>query len=277
MATKKFKPTTPGRRQMTVASFEEITTTKPEKSLLTKKRKTTGRNNSGKITVRHRGGGVKRLLRKVDFKRIDKMNVEATVKEIEYDPNRSAYIMLVNYKDGEKRYHLAPSKIKVGDKIMTAEKAKIRPGNRMLLKSIPVGYNVYNVELNEGKGGQMGRSAGSALKLMSLEGKYAQIQMPSGEIRLVSKSCYATIGTVGNIDHSNIKIGKAGRKRLLGRRPQVRGKAMNPVDHPHGGGEGGSPIGLKHPKTPWGMPALGYKTRKRHYTDKMIIKDRRRK
>ncbi|MBU1151383.1 50S ribosomal protein L2 [Patescibacteria group bacterium] len=277
MAVKKFKPTTPGRRQMSVASFEEITKTKPEKSLTKTKTRCSGRNNSGRITVRHRGGGAKRAYRMVDFKRTDKLNIEGKVTAVEYDPNRTAYIMLVTYKDGEKRYHLAPTGIKVGDKIMTAEKAKIKTGNRMLLNNIPVGYSIYNVEMHLGKGGQLGRSAGTSIKLVSLEGKYAQIALPSGEIRMVAKECYATIGTTSNIDHANITIGKAGRKRNMGRRPQVRGKAMNPVDHPHGGGEGGAPIGLKHPKTPWGMPALGYKTRRRHYTDKMIVKDRRRK
>ena len=277
MALKKYKPTTPGRRQMSTASFDEVTKTKPEKGLTKSKRRTSGRNNSGRITVRHRGGGAKRRYRMVDFKRTDKLNIEGKVAAIEYDPNRSAYIMLVQYKDGEKRYHLAPHRTVVGDKIITAEKAKIKKGNRMLIKHIPVGYSIFNVELHKGKGGQMGRSAGTSIKLVSLEGAHAQIQMPSGEIRLVDKECFATIGIVSNIEHNNIKIGKAGRKRHLGRRPQVRGKAMNPVDHPHGGGEGGAPIGLKHPKTPWGLPALGFKTRKRHYTDKMIVKDRRRK
>ncbi len=277
MAVKKFKAITPGRRQMTVASFDEITRTKPEKSLVKTLNKHSGRNNSGKITVRHRGGGNKRRYRVIDFKRTEKLNIEGKVSSVEYDPIRTGYIMLVVYKDGDKRYHLAPEGIKVEDKIMTAEKAKIKTGNRVLIKNVPVGYEIYNVELHEGKGGQMARSAGSCLKLVSLEGRHAQIEMPSGEVRLVSKNCYASIGQVSNIEHSNIKIGKAGRMRHKGRRPQVRGKAMNPVDHPHGGGEGGSPIGLKHPKTPWGMPALGFKTRKRHYTDKMIIKDRRRK
>ncbi|MDA1061100.1 MAG: 50S ribosomal protein L2 [bacterium] len=277
MALKKFKPTTPGRRQMSVASFDEITRTKPEKSLTKKIAKNSGRNHSGKITVRHRGGGAKRQYRIIDFKRTDKLNIEARVKSVEYDPNRTAYIILVSYKDGEKRYHIAPEGIAVDDTIITGEKAKVKKGNRMMLQSIPVGYNIYNVELHEGKGGQFARSAGSSLKLTSLEGEHAQIQMPSGEVRLVSKKCYATIGSVSNPEHNNIKIGKAGRKRHLGRRPQVRGKAMNPVDHPHGGGEGGASIGMKHPKTPWGLPALGFKTRKRHYTDKMIVKDRRRK
>jgi large subunit ribosomal protein L2 len=277
MALKKFKPTTPGRRQMSVASFEEVTKTKPEKSLISRQKKNSGRNNTGRITVRHRGGGNKRMYRMVDFNRKDKLNIEAKVASVEYDPNRTAYIMLVNYRDGEKRYHIAPGEIKVGDKVVIAEKTKVRAGNRMLINNIPVGYDIYNVELHEGKGGQMARSAGASVRLVSLEGELAQIAMPSGEIRLVSKKCYASIGQVSNVEHSNIKIGKAGRKRNMGWRPQVRGKAMNPVDHPHGGGEGGSPIGMKHPKTPWGLPALGYKTRRRHYTDKMIVKDRRRK
>jgi large subunit ribosomal protein L2 len=277
MALKKFKPTTPSRRHMSMASFEEVTKTKPEKSLIKRQKKNSGRNNTGRITVRHRGGGHKRMYRMVDFNRKEKVNIEATVSSVEYDPNRTAYIMLVNYRDGEKRYHLAPTEISVGDKIMIAEKTKVKAGNRMLIKNIPVGYEIYNVEMHIGKGGQMARSAGSSVRLVSLEGELAQIAMPSGEIRLVSKECYASIGQVSNIEHSNIKIGKAGRTRNMGRRPQVRGKAMNPVDHPHGGGEGGSPIGMKHPKTPWGLPALGYKTRRRHYTDKMIVKDRRRK
>jgi len=277
MAIKKFKPTTPARRQMSVASFDEVTKKKPEKSLTVSLNKKSGRNNSGRITVRHRGGGNKKVYRIIDFKRTDKKGIEGRVVAVEYDPNRTAYIILVQYKDGEKRYHIAPSSIKVGVKIITNDKAKIQPGNRMLIKNIPVGYSIYNVEMHEGKGGQLARSAGSAIKLVSLEGKLAQIQMPSGEVRLVSKKCFATVGTVSNIEHSNIKIGKAGRKRHMGRRPQVRGKAMNPVDHPHGGGEGGASIGLKNPKTPWGLPALGLKTRRRKYTDKMIIKDRRRK
>jgi large subunit ribosomal protein L2 len=274
MAVKKFKPLTPGRRQMTVASFDEITTTKPEKSLLVTLKKHAGRNNSGTITVRHRGGGTTRKYRMIDFKHTDKLNIEGKVVSVEYDPNRTGYIMLVQYKDGEKRYHIAPSEIKVGDTISAREKGRVKTGNRMLLRFIPVGFSIYNVELHENKGGQLARSAGSSLKLVSLEGEYAQIQMPSGEIRLVSKNCYASIGIVSNVEHSNIKIGKAGRVRNMGRRPQVRGKAMNPVDHPHGGGEGNTSIGLKYPKTPWGMPALGFKTRRRHYTDKMIIRRR---
>lgn len=277
MALKKFKPTTPGLRHMSVSSFEEITKSTPEKSLIVKIKKHAGRNNLGRITSRHRGGGAKRFYRMVDFNRVDKSGIPAVVATIEYDPNRTARIMLVNYKDGEKRYHLAPDGIKVGDKLMTKEKAPIQVGNRMMIKSIPVGYSICEVELNKGKGGQLGRSAGANIKLVSLETQKAQIQMPSGEIRLVEKTNYATIGAIGNLEHSNIKIGKAGRKRHMGRRPHVRGSVMNPCDHPHGGGEGRSPIGLKHPKTPWGMPTLGFKTRRRKYTNMMILKDRRKK
>lgn len=277
MAVKKFKPTTPARRQMSIASFEEITRTKPEKSLTVILKKHAGRNNQGVITTRHHGGGSKRYYRLVDFNRKDIHGIEGTVKSVEYDPNRTAYIMLVQYKDGQKRYHIAPSDIKVGDGILCKDKAPIKSGNRMLIKHVPVGYSVYEVELHEGKGGQLGRSAGSNIKLVSLEGHLAQIQMPSGEIRLVSKKCYATIGIVSNIDLMNISIGKAGRKRHMGIRPTVRGKVMNPVDHPHGGGEGSTSIGLKYPKTPWGMPALGFKTRRRKYTNKMILQDRRKK
>lgn len=277
MATKKFRPTTPGVRHMNISSFEEVTKTKPEKRLTVRIKQHSGRNNTGKITIRHRGGGSKKIYRIVDFKGTDKLNIEGKVTAIEYDPNRTAYIMLIQYKDGEKRYQLAPEGMEVGDKIMTAEKTKMKKGNRMKIKNIAVGYSIYNVEMYKGKGGQLGRSAGADIKLVSLEGTRGQIQMPSGEIRLIDKDCYASIGIIGNLDHGNIKIGKAGKKRHMGIRPTVRGKAMNAVDHPHGGGEGGCPIGLKHPKTPWGMPALGFKTRRRHYTDKMIIKDRRRK
>ncbi len=276
MAVKKFKPTTPARRHMSVASFEEVTKSKPEKSLIVRRAKNAGRNSYGRITCRHRGGGNITKYRIIDFKQTDKINIEGRVVGIEYDPGRSAYIMLVNYKDGEKRYHLAPTGIKVGDRVLCAEKAKIKEGSRLLIKNIPIGFAIHNIEMHRGKGGQLGRSAGTSIKLVSLEGELAQIQMPSGEIRLVDKECYASIGIVSNIDHSNIKIGKAGRKRHMGWRPTVRGSVMNPVDHPHGGGEGRCSIGLKQPKTPWGMPALGYKTRKRHYTDKMIVKDRRR-
>ncbi|MDX9970669.1 MAG: 50S ribosomal protein L2 [Candidatus Gracilibacteria bacterium] len=276
MAVKKFKPTTPARRHMSVASFEEVTKSRPEKSLIVRRKKNAGRNSYGRITVRHRGGGNIKKYRIIDFKQTDKINIEGKVVGIEYDPGRSAYIMLVTYKDGEKRYHLAPSGITVGDRVLCAEKAKIKEGSRLLIKNIPIGFAIHNIEMHRGKGGQLGRSAGTSIKLVSLEGDLAQIQMPSGEIRLVDKECYASIGIVSNIEHSNVKIGKAGRKRHMGWRPTVRGSVMNPVDHPHGGGEGRCPIGLSQPKTPWGMPALGYKTRKRHYTDKMIIKDRRR-
>lgn len=277
MTLKKFNPVTPGRRQMSVASFEEITTNEPEKSLIVSLKRFAGRNHIGQITVRHRGGGVKRFYRMVDFKGgTDKLDMEATVKTIEYDPYRSAYIILLNYKDGEKRYQLAPTEIKVGDVIVAKERAKVKSGNRMLIKNIPVGFSIYNVELSPGKGGQMGRSAGASIKLVSLEGDYAQIQMPSGEIRLVNKECYASVGIVGNLEHNNIVIGKAGRKRHMGWKPTVSGSAMIPKDHPHGGGKGHTSIGLKYPKTPWGMPALGFKTRRRKFTDKMIVKDRRR-
>ncbi len=277
MAIKKFRPTTPGVRHMSVSSFEEITRSRPEKRLTIRIKEKSGRNNTGKITIRHRGGGSKKIYRIIDFKGTDKLNIEGRVTAIEYDPNRSAYIMLIQYKDGEKRYQLAPDGVKVGDKIMTAEKTKMKQGNRMKIKNIAVGYSIYNVEMYKNKGGQLGRSAGASIKLVSLEGTRAQIQMPSGEVRLIDKDCYASVGIIGNLEYSNIKIGKAGRKRHMGIRPSVRGKAMNAVDHPHGGGEGGTSIGLKHPKTPWGMPALGFKTRRRHYTDKMIVKDRRRK
>jgi len=277
MGIRKFKPTTAGVRHMSVSTFAEVTRSYPEESLIVRIKNNAGRNNYGRITTRHRGGGAKKMYRIIDFKQNDKIGIEGKVKSVEYDPNRTALIMLVQYIDGEKRYHLAPGGIKVGDVIEIAEKGKIKIGNRVMIKNIPVGYEIYNVEMNPGKGGQLGRSAGAVIKLVSLEGKYAQIQMPSGETRLVNKSCYANIGIVGNIDHSNIKIGKAGRKRHMGIRPTVRGKAMNPVDHPHGGGEGRSPVGLKYPKTPWGMHALGFKTRrKKSTTNKMIVKDRRR-
>lgn len=277
MTLKKFKPVTPGRRQMSMASFEEITTNEPEKSLIKILKRHSGRNNSGQITCRHRGGGEKKFYRIIDFKGgTDKMNMVAKIQTIEYDPYRTCYIMLVNYKDGEKRYQIAPLDIKVGEEIVAGEKGKIKTGNRMQLSYIPVGFGIYNVELKPGKGGQMGRSAGASIKLVSLEGDYAQVQMQSGETRLVNKDCYASIGQVGNIDHNNIVYGKAGRRRHMGWKPTVAGSAMIPKDHPHGGGKGHTSIGLIHPKTPWGMPALGYKTRTRKYTDRMIVKDRRR-
>jgi large subunit ribosomal protein L2 len=274
MAVKKFKPTTPGRRGMASPTFEELTTGKPERSLLVHLKRFAGRNNTGRITTRHRGAGEKKAYRMVDFSRLDKLGIEGVVKTIEYDPYRTAYIMLVQYKDGEKRYHLSPVDMKVGTTIIAKEKTEVKTGNRMKIKNIPIGYSIYEVELIKGKGGILGRSAGSQIKLVSLEGGKAQIQMPSGEVRLTEKDCYATVGIVSNVDHNNVKYGKAGKRRHMGWRPTVRGSAMNPVDHPHGGGEGRTPIGLKHPKTPWGLPALGVKTRKRKYTDRMIVKSR---
>ncbi len=260
---------------MSVSTFDEITKSRPEKSLTKSFKKHAGRNNQGKLTIRHQGGGHKQLYRMIDFAQIDKMNIPGKVASVEYDPNRTCYIMLVNYADGEKRYHIAPEKIEVGTMIMTKEKAKVQLGNRMALKNIPVGYDIHNVEINKGRGGQIVRSAGTKAHVIGVEGDHAQIQLPSGEARLIDKNCFATIGIVSNIDHGNIKLGKAGRKRWLGKRPEVRGKAMNPIDHPHGGGEGNQRTGLPGPKTPWGMPALGFKTRKRKYSDKLIVKDRR--
>jgi large subunit ribosomal protein L2 len=262
---------------MTRDTFEEITKSYPEKSLTYAKREQAGRNNTGKLTVRHRGGGHKKRIRIVDFKGQDKLNIPAKVSSVEYDPNRNAYLMLLVYADGEKRYQIAPIGIKVGDEIFTQEKGIIKTGNRMQLKNIPVGYSIYNIELQPGRGGQVAKSAGNAAKLVSLEGPKAQVQLPSGEIRLFEKKCYASVGTVSNPDHANMNIGKAGRNRWLGKRPSVRGKAMNPVDHPHGGGEGANSIGMKAPKTPWGLPALGVKTRNRKRTDKFIVKSRHNK
>lgn len=275
MAVKKYRPTSPVRRHMTTASFDEVTTGKPEKSLVRRIKKHCGRNATGHITQRHQGGGNKHMYRIMDFSQTDKLNIEGTVKAIEYDPARSAYIMLVIYKDGEKRYHLAPEGVKVGSKISAKAKAKVKLGSRMMIKNIPIGYQVHNIEMEPGQGGKLVRAAGGYATIASLEGERAQIQMPSGEVRLIPKECYASIGPVGNLEHANIVIGKAGRRRWMGWRPSVRGKAMNACDHPHGGGKGHCPIGLKHPKTPWGMPALGFKTRKRHTLDKYIIKDRR--
>jgi len=273
---RKLKATTPGRRQMSVATFKEVTGKSSLKGLLVSKKRGSGRNSSGRITVRHRGGGAKSHYRIVDFDRTKNLGVDGRVDAVEYDPNRNAYIMLTTYKNGDKRYHLAPEKINVGDKIMTAERTKIKPGNRCLIKNIPAGFTIYNIELQPGRGGQIVRSAGASAKLTSLEGDMAQVQLPSGEVRFVPKNTYASIGVVSHSDFSNIKVGKAGRIRRKGRRPQVRGKAMNPCDHPHGGGEGGAPIGLKNPKTPWGMPALGVKTRKRKKaSDKFRIRDRK--
>jgi len=274
MGIKMYKPTTPGRRGMTAYSFEEITKTEPEKSLTVPLKKSGGRNNLGRVTARHRGGGHKRLYRLIDFKR-DKDGVPAKVAAIEYDPNRSARIALLHYADGEKRYILAPVGLSVGDQVMSGEDADIRPGNALPLKNIPVGTLVHNVELRPGKGGQLVRSAGAAAQLMAKEGKYATLRLPSGEFRLVHLECRATVGQVGNVEHENLVIGKAGRSRHLGRRPHTRGVAMNPVDHPHGGGEGRSPVGMPSPKTPWGKPTLGYRTRRKKKSDALIVRRRK--
>lgn len=277
MGTKSFKPTSPGVRQMTVSSFEEITKHEPEKSLVVTLKKHSGRNNQGRITVRHKGGGYKIKYRIIDFKR-DKDGVPAKVTSIEYDPNRSANIALLTYADGEKRYILAPNKLKVGDTVFSGEGSDIKVGNALKLKDIPVGTMLHNIELKPGKGGQLVRSAGATAQLMAKEGKYAQVRLPSGEVRLVRLECKATIGQVGNLDHENITIGKAGRKRHMGVRPTVRGSVMNPNDHPHGGGEGRAPIGRPSPVTPWGKPTIGYKTRKKNKkSDKFIVKRRKNK
>jgi len=276
VALKIYRPTSPGRRAMTGSSFDEITKTKPEKSLLMPLKKKAGRNNRGKITVRHRGGGAKRRLRIIDFKR-DKIGVPGKVAAIEYDPNRSARIALIYYADGDKRYILAPQGLSVGDKVQAGEGAEIRPGNALPLKALPTGTMVHNIEMQKGKGGQMVRSAGGAAQLMAKEGGYAHIRLPSGEVRLIRSECMATIGQVGNVEHQGINLGKAGRKRWMGWRPTVRGSAMNPSDHPHGGGEGRSPIGMPGPKTPWGKPALGYRTRKNKSSDRLIIRRRGKK
>ncbi len=271
MPLKVYKPTSPGRRGMTGATFEEITKKKPEKSLLKPLKKKAGRNNQGRITVRHRGGGAKRMYRVIDFKR-DKLGIQGEVAAIEYDPNRSARLALVNYADGEKRYILAPLGIKVGDTVLAGSDAEIKIGNALPLKSIPTGTAIHNIELHRGKGGQMVKSAGGVAQLMAKEGSYALLRMPSGELRRVHIECFATIGQVGNVDHQHINLGKAGRKRHIGIRPTVRGSAMSPRDHPHGGGEGRSPIGMPGPKTPWGKPALGYVTRNKKLTDNMIVR-----
>jgi len=274
MAIKKYKPTSPGRRGMTVSAFEEITCTTPEKSLLDVRKRKAGRNVNGRITVRHRGGGAKRKYRIIDFKR-NKDGIPATVATIEYDPNRTANIALLNYADGEKRYILAPYGLKVGDSLVSGEGADIKPGNALLLQDIPMGTLIHNIELQPGKGGQLVRSAGNAAQLMAKEGKYAQVRLPSGEVRMILLTAKATIGQVGNIDQNNVNIGKAGKKRHMGFRPTVRGSVMNPNDHPHGGGEGKSPIGKPGPVTPWGKPTLGYKTRKKkNPTDKYIVRRR---
>ncbi len=260
---------------MSVNAFTELTSKKPLKGLLKPQRKKAGRNNQGRITVRHRGGGVKRRYRVIDKKRFEKLNIPAKVETIEYDPNRTAFIALLLYKDGERRYIIAPQGLNKGSKIICSEKAKVKPGNSMKIRNIPVGFSIYDLELQPGKGSEAIKSAGSSGKVTSLDSEMAQITMPSGEVRYISKDCYATVGIVSNIDHSNITIGKAGRKRLMGRRPQVLGKSMNATDHPHGGGEGHNPIGMKNPKTPWGKPALGVRTRGRKATDRLIIKKRK--
>ncbi|MGE5396467.1 MAG: 50S ribosomal protein L2 [Chitinophagales bacterium] len=274
MGVKKFKPTSPGRRQMTVLSFEEISKTTPEKSLLQPLTSKAGRNANGRVTVRHRGAGHKRRYRLIDFKRL-KDGVVAKVAAIEYDPNRSANIALLHYIDGEKRYILAPNGLKVGHKVMSGPEADIKVGNCLPLRLIPLGTVIHNIELRPGRGGQIVRSAGASAQLMAKEGDYAHVRLPSTEVRLVHLNCRATIGEVGNLDHENITIGKAGRSRWMGIRPTVRGSVMNPVDHPHGGGEGRAPVGRKYPVSPWGKIAIGGKTRKKKPSDKMIVKKRK--
>ncbi len=275
MAVKRFKPTSPGRRFVTVSTFDEITRKEPEKSLLAPLRKKAGRNAYGRMTVRHRGGGHKRSYRIIDFKR-DKDDVPAKVAGIEYDPNRSANIALLNYADGEKRYILAPMGLRPGQKVVSGKKVEVRPGNAMPLRSIPVGTFIHNIEMKQGYGGQLARSAGTAAQLAAKEGKMGHLRLPSGEVRLVPLDCRATVGQLGNVEHENLTIGKAGRSRWMGRRPTVRGSVMNPSDHPHGGGEGRAPIGLDSPVTPWGKPTIGYKTRrKKKDTDKYIVRRRK--
>ena len=275
MAIKKYNPTSPARRFMTVSTFEELSKVAPEKSLLEPLKKNSGRNSYGRITVRHRGGGNRRKYRVIDFKRL-KDNMNATVLTIEYDPNRTANIALIQYEDGEKSYIIAPHGLKVGDTLRSGMDADIKPGNALPIKAIPVGTMIHNVELFPGRGAQLVRSAGNAAQLMAKEGEWAQVRLPSGEVRMVRVDCKATIGQVGNIDYENISIGKAGRKRHMGWRPTVRGVVMNPCDHPHGGGEGKSPVGMPSPVTPWGKPTLGYKTRKKNkHSNKYIVKTRK--
>lgn len=273
MAVKKYKPVTPSLRGMTGYTFEEITKTQPERALLVPRHSYAGRNAYGRITVRHRGGGNRRNIRVIDFKR-EKYGIPARVAAIEYDPNRTARLALLSYADGEKRYIIAPLELRVGDTVMSGPTAELRSGNCLPIANIPVGTLVHNLELKEGKGGQLVRAAGSAAQLLAKEGDYAQIRMPSGEVRLIRQTCYAVIGQVGNLDHSNIKLGKAGRKRHMGVRPTVRGTAMSPRDHPHGGGEGRQPIGMPGPKSPWGKPTRGYKTRRNKKTDQYIVRRR---
>jgi large subunit ribosomal protein L2 len=273
MPIKSYKPTSPGRRDMTGHTFEEVTRAKPHRALLREKKRRAGRNNEGRVTVRHRGGGHKRRYRLIDFKR-EKANIPARVESIEYDPNRSARIALLGYADGERRYIIAPLGLRVDDAVMSGPDAEVRVGNSLPIRVIPVGSVIHNVELEPGRGGQLARAAGVSAQLLGKEGSYAQIRLPSGEVRRVHQDCTATIGQVGNTEHGNIKLGKAGRKRWLGWRPTVRGSAMDPNSHPHGGGEGRSPIGMPGPKTPWGKPALGKKTRRNKRTDKFIVRRR---
>ncbi len=273
MAIKVFRPTSPGRRGMTSLTREELTKHRPEKSLIAPQRKRAGRNAQGKLTVRHRGGGAKRNLRIIDFKR-DKVNVPGQVVAIEYDPNRSANIALVHYADGEKRYMLAPAGLNTNDTVKSGEDAELKPGNVLPMRLMPTGTLVHNIEMEKGRGGRIARSAGNSAQLMAKEGDYVLLRLPSGEMRRIRGECTATVGQIGNLDHQNVKLGKAGRRRLQGWRPQVRGTAMTPRDHPHGGGEGRTPIGMPGPKTPWGKPALGYKTRKPKASDKFIVKRR---
>jgi large subunit ribosomal protein L2 len=273
MAVKKYKPVTPGMRDMTGHTFEEITKSTPERSLIVVKSNRGGRNAQGRVTVRHRGGGARRYVRIVDFKR-EKHGIPARVAAVEYDPNRTARLALLFYADGEKRYILAPLDMKVGDTVMSGPNAEIRPGNSLPISNIPIGTLIHNIEMKEGKGAQMVRTAGGAAQLLAKEGDFAQIRMPSGEVRLIHQVCYATIGQIGNLDHSNVKLGKAGRKRHMGIRPTVRGTAMSPRDHPHGGGEGRQPVGLPGPKSPWGKPTLGKKTRRNKKTDQYIVRRR---
>lgn len=273
MAIKVYKPTTPSRRNMTGYSFEEITKDTPERSLIVLRKAHAGRNNFGRITVRHQGGGQRQYIRMVDFKR-NKVGIPARVSAIEYDPNRTARLALLVYADGEKRYIIAPVGLKVDDAVLTGPEAEIRPGNSLPISNIPVGTMVHNIEISVGKGGQLVRSAGTSAQLLAKEGDYAQIRMPSGEVRLIRQDCYATVGQVGNTDHSNIKLGKAGRKRHMGIKPTVRGTAMSPRDHPHGGGEGRQPTGMASPKTPWGKPTRGYRTRRNKVTNQFIVRRR---
>ena len=273
MAVKQYKPTSPGRRGATGHSFDEITRSKPEKSLLAPKRRQAGRNNQGRITVRHRGGGAKKRFRIIDFRR-DKLGVPGKIASIEYDPNRTARIALVHYADGEKRYIIWPVGLKVGDTVMSGPNAEIKPGNALPMRNIPSGTMVHNIEMHKGKGAQLVRGAGGSAQLLAREGDYALVRLPSGEVRRIFAECMATIGQVGNVEHSQVKLGRAGRKRLMGRRPHVRGTVMNPRDHPHGGGEGRAPIGLPGPRSPWGKPTLGARTRRRKDTNKYIVRRR---